>query len=251
MSCFGSWGRLLRDESLMSALWMEIPLLPTLLNSFLWGWHLHFSAGRPAQSWLAEDQEPTLRLRGLLHTSITSETRWAVSQNSGFAAPPLWDGSGTWAGMPGSAVKLERETSRAEPELRPTATTKRDRPYPCCPREDGWGEGAVILRTLSCCARRTGFPGNLEGGQEPHPPKRWEKTTGNIAGKSSSHYRKSGCGLELKKASMVTQVWDFSKAAAAGMALKIRTFPIRPFKKYFSKCELQPVVNDEINVVGL
>ena len=59
--------------------------------------------------------------------------------------------------------------------LRPTVTTSGLRPYPCCLREDGWGERAVILRPWSCCAKCTGFPGNLERGQEPHLPKRWEK----------------------------------------------------------------------------
>lgn len=59
---------------------------------------------------------------------------------------------------------------------------------------------------LPCFAKSTGFPGNLEDGQEPHPPKRWEKTAGNIAGKSGSHSRDSGCVFELEKAAFVRQV---------------------------------------------
>ena len=73
---------------------------------------------------------------------------------------------------------------------------------------------------LSCFAKNTGFAGNLEEGQEPHPPKRWEKTTGNLAGKSSSHSRDSGCGFESEKAAFVKAGLRFSAAAVFQLVLR-------------------------------
>lgn len=173
MSCFGSWGRLLKHWVSNVSTLDVIPVLPTSL-SFLWGWHLYFSSVRPAQSWLSEDQEPTLRLRGPLHTSITSGTWRTVVQKSD--GPTSVRQKGYPREMLRSAIELDESLAEwVEQKLRPAMTTSGLRPYPCCLREDGWGERAVILRPWSCCAKSTGFPGNLERGQEPHLPKRWEK----------------------------------------------------------------------------
>lgn len=145
-----------------------------------------------------------------------------------------WDGRDTWAEMPGSAVEPEgSESSWVGRELRPILTISGNWHQPGSlvmskgNNIKGKWEGTVTRRTLSCFAKNTGFPGYLEDGQKPHPPKKWERTTGNTAGKSSSYSRNSGCGLELKKAPIVTQVRDFSAAAVAGVALEIRTLHIR------------------------
>ena len=100
LPCFGVWERKASQRmSLNPGTLDEDPRPPThTLTSFFWGWHSHFCAARLAQSWCAEDEEPTPTLKGLLHTSINSETQWTVTQEPQVSIPPLRDGRGTQAG---------------------------------------------------------------------------------------------------------------------------------------------------------
>lgn len=136
--------------------------------------------------------------RGPLHTSITSVHggQWFRSQMD-----PLCETEGVpERDAEGVSSRIRWESGRmSEQKLRPAMTTSGRRPYPCCLREDGWGERAVILEAMVLLCQEHWFPRQFgKRGWEPDS-KRWEKTTGKTAEKSISHSRNSGWGLSQRK----------------------------------------------------